>query len=685
MWVSYRPLFYIFFKRLRAMTGTFRMIVTGLGSLDLSTVTVKVNGSEVSACLVDTTRCRATYTWTWEVGPGCPWEVSAPGYVTQSGTEVLVDDNKEFTVVLPLEKWDIPVMPDPWEMEKDIQEALTTADAALNMANEAKTTAEGATQTAQDALDAAGAASTAASEAKTVAEAAQSVAGEAKTAAEAAGTAAEAAQSTADGKIEKVADATVGNVPTLTADGQLANSDVSLASLSDLPEEVSGKADKVVPSAAGNIATLGADGNLADSGVEVTKIGELESDKVDKVADAVEGNLPSFGAGGVLQDSGVAAASIAGKADKVSGATEGNLAGLDASGNLTDSGISPTTVSGKVDKVADATSGNIVSFGADGAIVDSGVAVTAIGGKVDKVSGATEGHLAGLDANGGLTDSGVVAANVMSKVPSPVQGDVPVIGSDGSLLDTGVAMSSLSTLPTAVADLQKEAIYAREVTSSPQGVCQSALSTLFVSRGAEYDSASGTYSLNGVSGITESEMLEIYNITAARTNSTSWVELGRGTALRTNFGASYSIGGADGQVSLSSAFDGCTSLVAAAVGVSDSIIITVSNVTSAFSGCTSLASIKGIIRLPGTQSATFWDGAFTGCTLLSDVKIMGLASSVSFADCAALSEASVMYMVNNSSNGATAITITLHATAFARITEEDKTTATGRSITIVSA
>ena len=228
-------------------------------------------------------------------------------------------------------------------------------------------------------------------------------------------------------------------------------------------------------------------------------------------------------------------------------------------------------------------------------------------------------------------------------------------------------------------------VWGRGGWARPEGVGQAALSGLFVSRGGEYDSASGTYSLNGVTGISESEMLDIYNITAARTNSPSWVELGRGTALRTNFGASYSIGGADGQVSLSSAFDGCTSLVAAAVGVSDAVILTVSNVTSAFSGCTSLVSIKGIIRLPSTQSSTFWNGAFSGCVMLSDIKIVGLASSVSFADCAALSEASVMYMVNNSSNGATAITITLHATAFGRITEEDKTTATGRSITIVSA
>ena len=124
------------------------------------------------------------------------------------------------------------------------------------------------------------------------------------------------------------------------------------------------KAAKVSGGTTGNLASLDANGNPADSGKKASDFieksqtaglvkndGSIDetpyvsdiSGKADKVENATNNNFAALDANGNLKDSGKKASDfvtdVSGKADKVSSATDGNLAGLDTNGNLTDSGI----------------------------------------------------------------------------------------------------------------------------------------------------------------------------------------------------------------------------------------------------------------------------------------------------------------------------------------------------------
>lgn len=91
---------------------------------------------------------------------------------------------------------------------------------------------------------------------------------------------------------------------------------------------------------------------------------------------------------------------------------------------------------------------------------------------------------------------------------------------------------------------------------------------------------------------------------------------------------------------------------------------TSNNISRAFYGCRRLKSIRGL-SLSATQNANV-EYAFSICFSLEVVEISGLKASLDFGVSSRLLLSSVVYLVDNSANGTTAITITLHATAFAR-------------------
>ncbi len=73
--------------------------------------------------------------------------------------------------------------------------------------------------------------------------------------------------------------------------------------------------------------------------------------------------------------------------------------------------------------------------------------------------------------------------------------------------------------------------------------------------------------------------------------------------------------------------------------------------------------------------------SFKGCVALEEVTLSSVRKSVSFADSPNLSLASIARMVDSGSSG---VTITLHATAFARLTEEILAAAAAKNITITT-
>ena len=98
-----------------------------------------------------------------------------------------------------------------------------------------------------------------------------------------------------------------------------------------------------------------------------------------------------------------------------------------------------------------------------------------------------------------------------------------------------------------------------------------------------------------------------------------------------------------------------------------------------FHSCEKLKTIKTPLHLSSVTS-----GTFTRCAALEEISIADLHSDISFADSPLLSMTSVSYMVEHAT-GTSAITITLHPDAYARVTSAILAAANAKQITIASA
>lgn len=111
------------------------------------------------------------------------------------------------------------------------------------------------------------------------------------------------------------------------------------------------------------------------------------------------------------------------------------------------------------------------------------------------------------------------------------------------------------------------------------------------------------------------------------------------------------------------------------------------NIDYAFNGCTKLREITGIITLHTGKYTDSTDGdAFTNCPALEEVRLRDQCAalkSVNWSACQKLSLASLQYLVTQK-NVDTALTVTLHAQAYARLTDELLTQAAAKNITFAT-
>lgn len=97
---------------------------------------------------------------------------------------------------------------------------------------------------------------------------------------------------------------------------------------------------------------------------------------------------------------------------------------------------------------------------------------------------------------------------------------------------------------------------------------------------------------------------------------------------------------------------------------------TTRNIKSAeylFHGCLALEEVVGGITLSGMSNLPM--GAFTGCSKLRTLKMYGLAFSINLSMLKALSLESISVLARNAAN-TSAITVTLHPSAFERLTDD---------------
>lgn len=157
-------------------------------------------------------------------------------------------------------------------------QAKASADSAVAEAQTATSTANSATTAANEAKGTASEAATIANEAKEIANRAESAANDAAAAvstaqetADDAAAAAAAAQTTADSKVEKVV-GEVDNIVLFAADGALKDSGIKITDIEAGESggvNTSGLISKVSGAVEGNLPSLTADGSLADSGYSV--------------------------------------------------------------------------------------------------------------------------------------------------------------------------------------------------------------------------------------------------------------------------------------------------------------------------------------------------------------------------------------------------------------------------------
>lgn len=174
---------------------------------------------------------------------------------------------------------------------------------------------------------------------------------------------------------------------------------------------------------------------------------------------------------------------------------------------------------------------------------------------------------------------------------------------------------------------------------------------LYVNAGAVFNETTGYFELNGLTDISYNEMTEIYKHYSPINISALYEQYASLRTVLPNNGRFF-------QSNFNSMFGDCLSLE---VTPRDKYAYYANGGTyNMFVRCSKLKKIGNSV-----YRSSNLNGTFTGCSSLESVSIQGLSANLSFADCPRLTLVSVVYAVNNAANTA-AITITLHATAYAR-------------------
>lgn len=206
---------------------------------------------------------------------------------------------------------------------------------------------------------------------------------------------------------------------------------------------------------------------------------------------------------------------------------------------------------------------------------------------------------------------------------------------------------------------------------SPMNGGTSALRPLYEAAGAVYNETTGFYELNGLNDITEKQMADIY----IQANDIIWelsyknIRRYSYASFRTNT-SSHSIDGysdwfkkANNNLYLDNTFVFCKNLEVLNINGGSEYDVYVRIFTAAFYGCEKLKTVIGILDVEAVAS---FASSFLLCQALENITMKNLKADVDFKDSSLLSDASILYMVQNAANGDKAITITLHPDALAR-------------------
>ena len=191
----------------------------------------------------------------------------------------------------------------------------------------------------------------------------------------------------------------------------------------------------------------------------------------------------------------------------------------------------------------------------------------------------------------------------------------------------------------------------------------------YINAGATWSSSTGYWSLNGLKDITNDQMRNIYNFGFLKSVK-EYAMSSLKAKIRTNL---LRIGG-DNLLG-----DYGPNMTGFALNNNVIEVLTLKNTTGnyepyikatslheAFKGCSALQKIYGIIECTEKPSMT---QAFVGCVALQRVRITALMKDISFSDSHLLDKESLLYIIQKA-KPTSAITITLHAEAYARLAND---------------
>lgn len=194
------------------------------------------------------------------------------------------------------------------------------------------------------------------------------------------------------------------------------------------------------------------------------------------------------------------------------------------------------------------------------------------------------------------------------------------------------------------------------------------LRDLYISAGAKYNEATGFYELNGLTDITEEQMMICYKDSAYLYLAYSWRYIAAYSKLRTNIPMkSYARWILPTDITQS--FEGCGLLeVVDLYTINLGHQIDCSACASAFKNCAKLRVVKGLdLNHCSTPKSVL--NVFSNCTSLETIEIFNLVVNISFNDSPLLSKESVIHLISKA-KPTSPITITLHPTTYAMATAD---------------
>lgn len=196
-----------------------------------------------------------------------------------------------------------------------------------------------------------------------------------------------------------------------------------------------------------------------------------------------------------------------------------------------------------------------------------------------------------------------------------------------------------------------------------------ALRKLYEAAGAVYNEETGFYELNGLTDITEEEMLEIYNIFHNYRIEDSWFRYAYITAKTNLVPKRRTFVGVSSSVTSNAAYMFYYATSMEIIRIADQeesnlFGFLVSYSANMFANDYALKSILGKINM---SYCTNSEAMFANCTVLKDVAIYNLKINLSFKSSPLLSYDSLSYLITNAAN-TDAITVTVHPTTYSYLT-----------------